>query len=95
MKTELAETKSKANANEQYTRRTNVRIFGLTELESEDCYEVLLEFCENKLNIFVTREVIDRAHRVGKVKAPREEQDEPPLRPTIVKLVGYSSKMNL
>ena len=70
LKTELAKTKSKANANEQYSRRSNVRIFGLLELDGEDCYQVLLAFCENDLKISVTREEIDRAHCVGKVKTP-------------------------
>ena len=92
-KTELAEIKSKANANEQYSRRNNVRIFGLPELEGEDCYQVLLAFCENDLKIPVTREEIDRAHRVDKVKMPQVGQDEPPPRPMIVKLAGYSTKM--
>ena len=93
LKTELAETKSKANANEQYSRRNNVRIFSLPELEGEGCYQVLLAFCENDLKISVTREEIDRANRVGKVKTPREGQDEPPSRSMIVKLAGYSTKM--
>ena len=93
LKTELAEIKSKANANEQYSRRNNVRILGLPEAEGEDCYQVLLAFCENDLKISVTREEIDRAHRVGKVKTPREGQDEPPPRPMIVKLAGHSTKM--
>ena len=93
LKTEQAEIKSKANANEQYSRRNNVRIFGLPEVEGKDYYQALLAFCENDLKISVTREEIDRAHRVGKVKTPREGQDEAPLRPMIVNLAGHSTKM--
>ena len=93
LKTELAEIKSKAYVNEQYSRTNNVLIFALAEAEGEDCSQVLLTFCENDLKISVTREVIDRAHRVGKVKNPREGEDKPPPRPMIVNLAGHSTKL--
>ena len=41
---ELNEVKKHANENEQYSRRCNIRIFGLPELENENCYEVVTEF---------------------------------------------------
>ena len=41
---ELNEVKKHANENEQYSRRCSIRIFGLPELENENCYEVVSEF---------------------------------------------------
>lgn len=55
LKTRLAETKAMANDNEQYSRRNNIRLFGLTEEAGEDCYDVVLGFCENDLKIIITR----------------------------------------
>ena len=60
----------------QYSRQNNVRIFRLPEAEGGDCSQALLVFCKNDLKISVTRKEIDRAHRVGKVKTPREGRDK-------------------
>ena len=58
--------KAKANNNEQYWRRNSIRIFGLNEEEGEDCYDKVLQLCENVLEIEVGRDEWDRVHRVGK-----------------------------
>lgn len=72
LKSKLTEVTTKANDNEQYSRRNNIRIFGLAETEGEDCYDVVLKLCQNDLDINVTRDELDRAHRVGKPKKPRD-----------------------
>ena len=38
------EASAKANDIEQYSRRNNIRIFGLADTEGEDCYNVVLNF---------------------------------------------------
>ena len=93
LKSKLAEASTKANDNEQYSRRNNIRIFGLAEFEGEDCYDVVLKLCQNDLDTIVTRDELDRAHRVGKPKEPRDGQSSPPPRAMIVKLAGHSAKM--
>ena len=57
---ELNEVKKHANENEQYSRRCNIRIFGLPELENENCYEVVTEFCKTKLGCDLEPCEIDR-----------------------------------
>ena len=93
LKSKLSEASAKANDNEQYSRRNNIRIFGLPETEGEDCYDLVLKLCQNDLEINVARDELDRAHRVGKPKDSRDGQTLPPPHAMIVKLAGYSAKM--
>ena len=91
LKTRLAETKAMANDNEQYSRRNNIRIFELPEEAGENCYDLVLGFCENELKINMTREEVDRAHRVGKPKQIQESNlSLSTPRAMIVKLTGHS-----
>jgi hypothetical protein len=89
LRSELAEVKAKSNENEQYSRRNNVRIFGLPENVRENCYDVVLDLC-NELNIEVSRNELDRVHRVGRVSNVADYR-----RPMIVKLIGHQSKLKL
>jgi hypothetical protein len=41
---------------------------GLAEEIKGDCYNKVLKLCENHLSIEVSRDGIDRAHRVGQLK---------------------------
>ena len=61
----LIKVKSHANENEQYSRRCNVRIYGIPEEQGENCYDAVLKFCENDLKCAVALDEIDRTHRVG------------------------------
>ena len=96
LKSELDEVKAKANNNEQYWRSNSIRILGLimSEEEGEDCYDNVLDLCENVLEIEVGRVELDSVHRVGK---PREAVDgserPPPPRAITVKLKGYGTKI--
>ncbi|CAB4028541.1 Hypothetical predicted protein [Paramuricea clavata] len=93
LKAKLANVEVKANDNEQYSRRNNIRIFGLAEEIKEDCYDKVLKLCENHLNIEVSRDEIDRAHRVGQLKQVSSGQPKPAPRAMIVKLICYTTKM--
>ena len=83
---ELANTEIHANENEQYSRRCNVRIHGIPEVESENCYEVVVDFFRKDLRCEVNESEIDRTHRVGKRQAGYKP------RAIIVKFCSYQSK---
>ena len=68
----LLETKALAVANEQHSRKSNIRIFGLKEESNEDCVKVVLQLLNNKLKVNLQEDDIDVAHRVGrKSQKPR------------------------
>lgn len=57
---------------EQYSRRNNLRIFGLPEVRGENTDIVIAEFFHNKLSLTLPTTAIDRSHRIGKEgKGPR------------------------
>ncbi|KAF2904986.1 hypothetical protein ILUMI_01188 [Ignelater luminosus] len=68
---------------EQYTRRNSVRIFGIKEGESEDIYREVLDPFKNQMEVPITKDHIDRCHRVGRFKVGAKP------RPVIVKFVSY------
>lgn len=46
LRDQLTQVKAQANDNEQYSRRNNVRIFGLLEVLNENCYDIVLDLCQ-------------------------------------------------
>ena len=85
---ELNEVEKHENENEQYSRRCNIRSFGLPELENENCYEVVTEFCKMKLGCDLELCDIDRTHRVGRPRLGKQ-------RDIIVKFCSYQSKIKV
>lgn len=67
---------------EQYTRRNNVRIFGIPEDNNEDLEDKVINLCQSKGNILIKPEYIDRIHRLG----PQKDGFH---RPIIIKFVSY------
>lgn len=67
---------------EQYSRRNNLRVYGIDETDGENTDEVLLHFFNNKLKVPLTLREIDRSHRTGKTIG-----DKP--RSIIVKFTSY------
>ena len=51
---------------EQYTRRTNVRIYGVAEQPEENTGNLAVDFFKSELNVDVASNDISRSHRVGK-----------------------------
>jgi hypothetical protein len=70
----------KCNANEQYSRKYNLRIGGIKEELSEDCYQAVSNFFQN--------DRLDRAHRVGRPGGFNPRQ-------MIVKFKGYRAKQEV
>ena len=64
IKDKMLEDQRKVNRLEQYTRKWNVRVYGINEKDSEDCKKEVVKFAENKLDLQISRKDIDIAHRV-------------------------------
>ena len=74
---------------EQYTRRTNIRIYGIPESTdaSEDEDALSTNLFSNELGIDLTPTDISRSHRVGKRGTK--------LRPIIVRLAKHNTKVQI
>ena len=68
---------------EQYGRRNNLRIFGVSESDNEDTDDPVLSVA-SKLGLTLDAACIDRSHRLGKKGLK--------VRPIIVKFVSYSDR---
>ncbi|KAJ7323714.1 hypothetical protein OS493_031130 [Desmophyllum pertusum] len=67
LKDKMAEIKEHAIYNEQYSRKSTVRIFGITETDEENVEDKLVQFFNNVLHTEVKSEDIDICHRIGKI----------------------------
>ena len=72
------------NNNEQYSRRSNVRIYGIPEKKVEDYYDAVVNFCRNSLKC-----EIDQTHRV------RKQRNDPTPRAMIVTFLSYQRQLRL
>lgn len=86
LKTELQQQKFENEKLEQYTRKDNVRIFGLSETENEDLDDKIISLA-GEIGLELKKDDISVSHRLrGNGKKPR---------PAIVKFVKRSTKANL
>ena len=76
---------------EQYTRRTNIRIFGIPENTRENTNEHVKAFCKDHLIIKLKDGDISRSHRLGKHKLHNRSHP----RPIIVRLVQHNKKVEI
>ena len=81
---------AKANDNEQYFLRQNVRVTSFVEEEEEEenCAEKFVNLCREKIGLDVNDEIVDRAHRVGK-------KEEGANRAIIVRLKTHKDKLTI
>ena len=77
---------AKANDNEQFSRRQNVRVTGFVEENEENCAEKFVNLCREKIGLDVNDDIVDRAHRVGK-------KEEGMNRAIIVRLKTHKDKL--
>lgn len=68
---------------EQYSRRNNLRFFGIPEVETEDTDRIIKTIALEKLGLNLPEWAICRSHRVG-----QKNKEKP--RPIIVKFVSYN-----
>lgn len=92
---QLEAVKQKANDNEQYSRRSNVRIFGVKSPDiitdsavAENSIKSVVDFCKNELGVDLNEQEIDRAHRVGRQNGEKS-------RAIIVKFKSHASKVKV
>ena len=71
---------------EQYTRRTNVRIYGVAEQPEENTDNLAVDFFKSELNVDVALNDINRSHRVGKKSGAKP-------RPIIVRFTKHNTKV--
>lgn len=66
LETKLGKAYEDIDALEQYSRRNNIRIYGVPETTGEDIDTVITSVCKEKLGVDVTAGSIDCCHRLGK-----------------------------
>ena len=89
------EAKDRIDDLEQYSRRncpifTEIKEAGEDKTENTD--EVILDTCQNKLQIELHRFSLGRTHRLGRKRIPRPDSEVPKPRPIIAKFVNYHDR---
>lgn len=79
---------NKIDTLEQYSRRNNIRIYGIQETAEENVEEITADFLRNKLNMKVGENYFERCHRVGPKQANKS-------RPILVKFLTYKFKADV
>lgn len=69
---------------EQYTRRNNLRLFGVQESNGENTDLLVMDVVKNTLNVNISLMDIERTHRIGRSAANTNHP-----RPIIIKFVSY------
>lgn len=92
LRDEIKYNEGVANDLEQYSRRNNIRVFGLSDdvakQTSQITTEKVISVLNEKLSLNLTEADIDIAHRLGSFKLGKH-------RPTIVKFVRRQTKQNV
>ncbi|KAK3909440.1 Protein unc-13-like protein C [Frankliniella fusca] len=80
----ISDLERRIEESEQYSRRNNLRIFGVAEGPKEDTNQVVMDVAKKIGACSITVSQIDRSHRIGK---PGSKP-----RPIIVKFIGYGPR---
>lgn len=78
LKTQIVEIRDEKDNMEQFSRKNNIRIFGINETNKENTNELVINLIQNKLNITIDPGEIDMCYRVG-------TNTEEKVRPILVK----------
>lgn len=73
----------KLDEREQYSRRNNLRIFGISETEDENTDDLVMDVAK-RVGVPILHHHLDRSHRLGR------KSEQP--RPIIVKFVSYANR---
>lgn len=76
---------------EQYQRRNNLRVFGISETAKEDTDKLVIALFKEKLGVDIPECRLDRSHRLGKIRVPEPGQKKRP-RPIIVRFTSYRDR---
>lgn len=86
IKGQLQDVKNHAIANEQYSRKNNVKVFGIPEERGETCSEKVRSLVKEQLGINLTAEQVVVAHRVRSFTKPQ---------PIIVRFSDHMTKITV
>ena len=78
------------DALEQYSRRNCLLFHGVPETDADDTTESVISLCKGKLDVDVSRDLIDRSHRLGQRHVGPSGEYKP--RPIIVKFRSYETE---
>ena len=93
LKEKITATWEYALQNEQYSRKDNVRIFGLRgEVNEKNLEEKVIEMVKENLEVELKPEDIEIVHRIGKMERNSNEARNPRPRAVIVKFSSYKAK---
>lgn len=84
---EIVNLKERLEEQEQYSRRNNLRIFGVEETRNENTDELVVKVAA-QIGVSIEQSQIDRSHRIGK-------RDSKKPRPIIVKFIGYAPRRTM
>ena len=87
-RTTINEQENRLAELEQYSRRNCLLFTGVPERKDENTVQLAIDLAK-LTNVKLDRSEIDRAHRVGKPRAPAPGQNPASPRPLIVKYVSY------
>ena len=80
----------KLNAEEQYSRRNCLRLFGHPEKHKENTDKIIMDIAKEHLEIDLSVDQIERSHRIGpKIEHPKDD-DKP--RGIIIKFKSYRTR---
>ncbi|KAK3085334.1 hypothetical protein FSP39_001676 [Pinctada imbricata] len=79
---------TKSNYNEQYSRKTNVKIYGVSEKRGENTYEVTREVIQKNAGVAITPQNVIAVHRI-----PSAKPSQP--RPILLKLRNSECKAEI
>ena len=91
MQEEITAMTQKCDNLEQYSRRNNLRIFGLPETMDGKLEDEVLHLFNTQLNLQIKREDIDRVHRLGRTGNTNKRNGKVG-RPLIVRFANYKSR---
>lgn len=81
--------------NEQYSRKNDVRIFGVEEEPEENLEVKLINLAKGHLQVEIKPDEIEIVHRVGAVRRRADTPGNPKPRTIIAKFVSNKTKMKL
>ena len=82
-----------ANNNEQYSRRTSLRVFGVPYNNDENIKAIITDIAKNKLGVELTAEDIEACHRLPPPRQQRQyEGNKPPPPPGIIVMFRHRDK---
>ena len=96
-KIQVKKALTQTNNNEQYSRRDNIKIYGLSLLPGDDCKSKVKNFLAKDLNIHVKDEEISVAHIVPRRIQPTNPGQAPQPPPIIVRFApsGRDRRMDI